>query len=85
MSTEAPKGKETPPGMTQPPSQNPVKEEKDTNPVPKSIRGHKAVPAHPEASNGINPAYKGEAGAKPKTMDECVADYNKRHPKPAAK
>ena len=80
MSTEA-HGKVTPPGLTQPPSQNPTKVEKDTNPVPASIRGHKSVPAHPEAANGINPHNKFDAGTKPKTMDECVADYNKKHPK----
>jgi len=80
MSTEA-QGKVTPPGLTQPPSQNPKKEEKDTNPVPVSIRGHKAVPVHPEARLSINPQYKGNADGNPKTMQQCVDEYNAKNKK----
>lgn len=68
-------------GLIQPESQNPVKPKEDTNPVPPSIREHKAVPAHPYVSTGKNLAYEGDANAKPKTMDECVAEHKARQSK----
>jgi hypothetical protein len=70
----------SPQGLTQPKSQNPPKKEEDTNPVPVSIRGHKAVPAHPYAQQGSNPAYKGDANAKPKTLEELAAAQKKTTP-----
>jgi len=72
---------QTPAGFTQPASQNIPKPEVVTatkeDRVPVSIQGHRRVPADPYDGPG-NPAYTGDAGAKPKTQEQLAAEIKNK-------